>query len=71
MPAQYFDPLTFSERRIGLTPSGRELDLRLFTDKDLGPFGLLRFEATAAHDEGNVAGAPLGLGFLTSWKVSF
>jgi hypothetical protein len=71
VPAQYFDPLTFSERRIGLTPSGRELDLRLFTDKDLGPFGLLRFEATAAHDEGNVAGAPLGLGFLTSWKVSF
>ena len=56
---------------LASTPSGRELDLRLFTDKDLGPFGLLRFEATAAHDEGNVAGAPLGLGFLTSWKVSF
>ena len=71
VPAQYFDPLTFSQRRIGLIPSGRELDLRLFTDKDLGPFGLLRFEATAAHDEGNIAGAPLGVGFLTSWKVAF
>jgi len=71
VPAQYFDPLTFSLRRIGLSPSGRELDLRLFTEKDLGALGLLRFEATAARDEGNIAGAPVGVGFLTSWRVDF
>jgi hypothetical protein len=71
VPAQYFDPLTFSQRRVGLAPSGRELDLRLFADKRLGDFGLLRLEATAASDEGNVAGAPVGLGFLASWRSQF
>jgi hypothetical protein len=70
-PATYFAPLTFSLRQVSLDPSGRELDLRLFTDRDFGRFGLLRLEATAASDEGNVAGAPLGLGLVGSWRVSF
>ena len=71
VPAHYFDPWTFTERRIGLSPSGRELDLRLYTDRNLGAYGSVRLEATAASQEGNVAGAPPGLGFLATWRVGF
>ena len=71
VPAHYFDPWTFSERRIGLAPSGRELDLRLYADRTLGPYGSVRLEATAASQEGNVAGAPPGLGLLATWRVGF
>ena len=71
VPADYFDPWTFSERHIGLAPSGRELDLRLYADRNLGRYGALRLEATAASQEGNVAGAPPGLGLLATWRVGF
>jgi hypothetical protein len=70
-PAHYFDPLTFSERRIGLAPSGRELDLRLFADRDLGRWGWVRLEASAADQTGNVASAPFGLGLLATWRYGF
>jgi hypothetical protein len=71
VPAHYFDPLVFTRRGVSLAPSGRELDLRLFADHGLGAFGLLRLEATAASDRGNVAGATPGLGLVGSWRVSF
>lgn len=71
VPPHYFDPWTFSVRHIGLAPSGRELDLRLFADRDMGRYGALRLEATAASQVGNVAGAPPGVGFLASWRVGF
>ena len=71
VPDQYFAPLEFSQRRISAAPSGRELDLRVFADKGIGALGLLSLEATAASNEGNVAGAPVGLGFLGSWRLAF
>ena len=37
----------------------------------VGALGLLSLEATAASNEGNVAGAPVGLGFLGSWRLAF
>ena len=69
VPAHYFDAWTFTQRRIGLSPSGREVDLRLFADRSLGAYGSVRLEATAASQVGNVAGAPPGLGLLASWRV--
>jgi len=71
VPQAYFAPLEFTTRRIGAAPSGRELDFRLFADRDLGAFGLLGLEGTAASQEGNIAGAPIGLGLLASWRVGF
>ena len=71
VPQAYFAPLAFTTRRIGAAPSGRELDFRLFADRDLGAFGLLGLEGTAASQEGNIAGAPIGLGLLASWRVGF
>jgi hypothetical protein len=71
VPQAYFAPLEFTTRRIGAAPSGRELDFRLFADRDLGAFGLVSLEGTAASQEGNIAGAPVGLGLLASWRVGF
>ena len=70
-PAHYFDPLSFSQRHIAIAPSGRELDLRLFADRDLGAWGFVRLEASAADEEGNIARAPFGLGFIASWRYGF
>jgi hypothetical protein len=71
IPAHYFDALTFTQRRVSLSPSGRELDLRLFADRDLGRYGALRLEAVAASQPGNIAAAPVGMGFLATWLVGF
>lgn len=71
VPSTYFAPLAFTSRRIGAAPSGRELDLRVFADRSLGDFGLVSLEGTAASQEGNVAGAPIGFGLLASWRVGF
>jgi hypothetical protein len=71
VPAHYFDPVTFSQRRIGVAPSGREMDLRVFVDRDLHTLGFLRLEATAASDEGQRASAVPGLGLLASWRYGF
>jgi len=71
VPQAYFAPLDFTTRRIGATPTGRELDFRVFADKDLGPFGLLSLEGSAASQEGNIASAPIGLGLLANWRVGF
>jgi hypothetical protein len=71
VPAHYFDALTFTQRRVSLSPSGRQLDLRLFSDRDLGRYGTLRLEAVAASQPGNIAAAPVGMGFLTTWRVGF
>ena len=71
VPATYFAPLEFTPRRIGAAPSGRELDLRVFADRELGGFGLVSLEGTAASQEGNMAGSPIGLGLLANWRIGF
>jgi hypothetical protein len=70
-PRTYFAPLDFTTRRVGAAPTGRELDLRIFADRDLGAFGLLSLEGAAASQEGNIAGAPIGFGLLAGWRVGF
>ncbi|MFI4975361.1 MAG: S8 family peptidase, partial [Caulobacterales bacterium] len=70
-PANYLDPLTLTDRRIPLAPSGRQIDLGLFADKDLRALGFLRLRAAAVTDDGNRAAAPLGLGLLATWRYGF
>jgi hypothetical protein len=69
-PADYFDPLTYSDRRLELSPSGRELDLRISAWRPLGP-GDLRFDATAIKDEYHQADSPLNLGVSAGWHARF
>lgn len=69
-PTDYFDPLTYSDRKLELTPSGRELDLRVSAWRPMGP-GALRFEATAISNEGNRADSPLNFGVTAGWRARF
>lgn len=70
-PVGYFDPLTYSSRTFALSPSGRELDLRLTGWRDLGSIGALQFDASAIVDEGHRADAPLNLGVSAGWRRRF
>jgi hypothetical protein len=65
------DPLTFSARRFGAQPSGREVDLRLQADRDLGGKGVVSLQAVAANQPGNIRAAPLGLGAAVGWRLGF
>jgi len=71
LPVNYFDPVTFTQRRFSLTPTGREVILGLFADRDLRRWGVARLGLVAATDEGHAAGAPLDLGFNASWRLGF
>jgi hypothetical protein len=69
MPANYDDPVTFSERRFSAAPSSREVDLRLHADRALG-LGMLRLEAGAAFNPAHEAGEA-ELGLSAAWRTSF
>jgi len=69
-PADYFAPLTYSSRTLELSPSGRELDLRVSAWRPLGP-GQLRLDATAITNEWNRADSPLNFGFTAGWRARF
>lgn len=70
-PANYFDPVTFTERRFSLAPTGREVILGLFADQSLRRWGVARLGLVAAMDEGHISGAPLDIGFNASWRFGF
>jgi hypothetical protein len=69
-PSDYFDALTFSDRRLELSPSGRELDLRVSAWRPLGP-GDLRLEAAAISNEGNRADSRVNFGLTAGWRARF
>lgn len=62
---------TYSTRQVGVAPSGRQVDLRLATDKDFGAGGLLRLEGAIIRQPGNQARAPVAMGVDASWRVRF
>jgi hypothetical protein len=69
-PGDYFDALTFSDRSLELSPSGRELDLRVSAWRPRGP-GALRLEAAAISNEGNRADSRLNFGLTAGWRARF
>lgn len=62
---------SYSTRRVSVAPSGRQIDLRLETDKDFGDAGVFRLEGALIRQPGNQAGAPTALGVSGSWRVRF
>jgi hypothetical protein len=71
VPLQWDDPTTFSTRGFSAAPTGRELDLRLTTSKDMGPWGALQLQALAAFDQGNMPTNTVGYGLMGGWRVKF
>jgi hypothetical protein len=63
--------LTFSTRQFSASPSGREVDLRLRADQNLGVLGAVSLEGVASRQPGNRAVAPTAFGLLGGWRVEF
>ncbi|WP_409019910.1 S8 family peptidase [Brevundimonas vesicularis] len=71
VPLDYFDPVTFSERRFSAAPSGREIDFSVRSLHPLPGGSLLQLEAMAIREEQHRAGAPLGYALIGSWRRGF
>jgi subtilisin family serine protease len=71
VPSDPSDPLTFSRRSFSASPSGREIDLRLQAERNLGAAGMVQVMTVAASQPGNRADAPLALGVEGGWRLRF
>ncbi|MNU54273.1 hypothetical protein D3C71_433260 [compost metagenome] len=71
VPLEYFDPVTFSERRFSASPSGRQIDVSVRSLHPLPGGSMLQLEAVASRDEQHRAGAPTGYALLGSWRRGF
>ncbi|HEX6859845.1 MAG TPA: S8 family peptidase [Caulobacteraceae bacterium] len=71
VPAEYFDPTTFSMRRWDASPSGRQLNLRGVWERDFEHWGALRLRGVAAVNAGHQADTGLDLGAAVDWRVRF
>ncbi|MEN5146861.1 S8 family peptidase [Brevundimonas diminuta] len=71
VPLDYFDPVTFSERRFSAAPSGRQIDVSVRSLHALPGGSWLQLEAVASREEQHRAGAPTGYALLGSWRRGF
>lgn len=71
IPARYFEPATFSVRRIDASPSGRQLNLRAVWRRDFESWGSLQVRGVASVDNGHQAASGADLGAAVDWKVKF
>ncbi|ANF55739.1 peptidase S8 [Brevundimonas naejangsanensis] len=70
-PLEYFDPVTFSERRFSAAPSGRQIDFSVRSLHALPGRSWLQLEAVASREEQHRADAPTGYALLGSWRRGF
>ncbi|MNE02986.1 Subtilisin DY [compost metagenome] len=70
-PLEYFDPVTFSERRFSAAPSGRQIDVSVRSLHALPGGAWLQLEAVASREEQHRDGAPTGYALLGSWRRGF
>ncbi len=71
VPADYFDPVTFSRRHFSAAPSGRQIDMSLRTLHTLRGGSRLQLEATAIRDEQHRREAKPGYAFMAMWRSGF
>jgi hypothetical protein len=64
-PDGYFDPLTFSQRDLTVSPSEHELDFTLGSATGTR-FGTFRFDLVGLYNEGNQTRESLGYGLTAS-----
>ena len=70
-PAEYFDPLTFSDRRFRATPSGRQIDMSLSSRHQLPDGSHLDLRAVATRDDRHIRSVPTAYTMMGSWRTSF
>ncbi|QBX36538.1 peptidase S8 [Brevundimonas sp. S30B] len=71
IPLEYFDPVTFSERRFSAAPEGREINFALRSLHGLGDGSALHLEAVMIRQEQHRLEAPMGYALLASWRRGF
>lgn len=71
VPLEYFDPVTYSDRRFSASPSGRQIDLSLRSLHPLGDGSVFQLEAVATRDEQHRRDAAAAYALLGSWRRGF
>ncbi|WP_242917166.1 S8 family peptidase [Caulobacter sp. CCUG 60055] len=71
VPAGYFDPVTFSDRRVDAAPTARELDLGLNAWRDLDAWGVVQLRGVVLFNENHDAANAPNLGLFATWRASF
>jgi hypothetical protein len=70
VPAEYSDPLTYSQRAADLSATGRQIDVGLGMWRPAGD-GALRLQAVAQFKPGHRADAPAAYGLNASYRTPF
>ena len=70
-PLEYFDPLTFSERRFSATPTGRQIDMSVGSLHALPGGSELGFRAVVTRDDRHDRTAPPAFALMGRWRSSF
>ncbi|MCA0366537.1 MAG: S8 family serine peptidase [Proteobacteria bacterium] len=71
VPVDYFDPLTYSRRTFSATPSGRQLDLILGSERRLWDGSSLTLQAVASREPSHVADALPAYALIGAWRRQF
>ncbi|MBA4804684.1 MAG: S8 family serine peptidase [Brevundimonas sp.] len=70
-PLEYFDELTFSERRFSATPTGRQIDFALGSLHALPGGSELALRAVVTRDDRHERAAPPAYALMGSWRSTF
>lgn len=70
-PAEYFDPLTFSERRFSAAPSGRQIDMSVGSLHQLPDGSWLDLRAVMTRDDQHIRSAAPTYTMMGSWRTTF
>ena len=71
VPLDYFDPLTFSQRRFSAAPSGRQIDLTLAGERRLADGSSVTVQGIASREPQHIAGAKPGFSLIGAWRRAF
>lgn len=70
-PLEYFDALSFSERRFSASPTGRQIDLALGSRHGLPDGSWLDLRAVVTRDDRHVRTAAPAFGLMGQWRTAF
>nr|WP_316628907.1 S8 family peptidase [uncultured Brevundimonas sp.] len=71
VPADYFDPLTYSRRSFSAAPSGRQIDFILGGERDLWDGSSVTLQAVASREPRHVADAAPEFALIGGWRRRF
>ena len=71
VPADYFDPLTYSRRSFSAAPSGRQIDFILGGERYLWDGSSVTLQAVASREPRHVADAAPEFALIGGWRRRF